>query len=142
MKKWENKSESSKEHWIQSIAWMHCTCVVKLGQLARASSWHASGQWYDPQAKPLKIWNLNISKWMKKKKEDKSSISECSWMFKKEDKKKREKIYMFPRLLFQKWQMTNWSDTEKARKRISVCLKIASEKASCENWRLPIFCVL
>ena len=34
------------------------------------------------------------------------------------------------------------TDTEKARKRIAVCLKIASEKASCENWRVPIFCVL
>ena len=29
-------------------------------------------------------------------------------------------------------------DTEKARKRIAVCFKIASEKASCENWRAPI----
>ena len=25
-----------------------------------------------------------------------------------------------------------------ARKRIAVCLKIASEKDSCENWRVPI----
>ena len=61
-------------------------------------------------------------------------------MFKKEDKKKREKIYMFPRLKFLK--LTNDQlkiDTEKARKIVAVCFKIASEKASCENWRVPIF---
>ena len=28
---------------------------------------------------------------------------------------------------------------KKARKRIAVSLKIASEKASCENWRVPFF---